>query len=665
MPDLDDRVRAFLKYYEPDQASAPQEEYQSIFADEGKRKAEWIISDLTNRAKQGTINLDDAVYLSIGGADGSEIIEVLENTGIRYGVLLEYDDGAAQVARDRARKLQAEGKQLFVSVGDASQRLANGFEGLPFAGKIQASTIICSMQAVIHEMPTRSSSWPGYGRFLGRIFRGFPNRFFYAREPHSPLDWPDIVEVKIPGLSDHLLYGLANFINDRLRIHGSLERVGDGYVLMSKDLAVECLHKLLRSKHRQNFNYEMGEQLTSFRLDAFVEILGKYIPHQNIHCEFKSTDGFRLAWEAASVEARTDRGAPLTSPTTHVRILGGGGMTKSAKTNLSEKKPVLVRPGLSEPPENRNISTADRNPDVIPSVRTAPVDLNFPWIQIFGNGVLPFGSDDIGACIMYGKARIPNYFMREINATERQRNLSLKKDDSIFFSKSHKVLVGYSIYHSENGGIGKLLLEFQDCDEIDRAAVFHPAVKNQRSKLVSGWQVGNSPIPVLAGGLGIECTVFTNDGLTLLSRRSSVSSFMPRAWMLPLRTEVSSRDFSNFIVSDVVEEIEGQAFIGFGIRNISKVEVLSFGVDRSTHRWSLLGSVHVDLTGEELLRLRSKAGWDETEDSTVVSVEISRVLNLLNDEASLGSVRAGMYYSFVRKFGLDETMSNFEKLTSS
>jgi len=55
-------------------------DYQSSFADEGNRKAEYVVDDLRYRESQGLVRPKDLAYLCIGGADGSEVEYVLTET---------------------------------------------------------------------------------------------------------------------------------------------------------------------------------------------------------------------------------------------------------------------------------------------------------------------------------------------------------------------------------------------------------------------------------------------------------------------------------------------------------------------------------------------------------------------------------------------------------
>jgi hypothetical protein len=90
--DIADRVQAFLGgFYSGGNDSEFKDDYQKIFADEGFRKATYILDDLEVKRKEHGFSLKDVAYLSIGGADGSEADAVLKKSDIqlrRYPVTM-------------------------------------------------------------------------------------------------------------------------------------------------------------------------------------------------------------------------------------------------------------------------------------------------------------------------------------------------------------------------------------------------------------------------------------------------------------------------------------------------------------------------------------------------------------------------------------------------
>ena len=97
----------FTKFYSGDRTNIRQE-YNDTFRD-GDKKAREVLKYL----KQVKANPARLGYISIGGADGSEIEYVLKNSGIEHGILLEYDRNYC----NEVRKKGIEGLEIFE--GDA------------------------------------------------------------------------------------------------------------------------------------------------------------------------------------------------------------------------------------------------------------------------------------------------------------------------------------------------------------------------------------------------------------------------------------------------------------------------------------------------------------------------------------------------------------------
>ena len=69
-------------------------------------------------------DISDAAFLSIGGADGTEIEHLMMKTQALYGILLEYNDKLAKKAAEKAKILKdVYGKELEIFIGDANQKI--------------------------------------------------------------------------------------------------------------------------------------------------------------------------------------------------------------------------------------------------------------------------------------------------------------------------------------------------------------------------------------------------------------------------------------------------------------------------------------------------------------------------------------------------------------
>ena len=319
---ISDKLEKLLRYNSAEATSFDfDEEYQNVFANEGDRKTQYIINDLSKQVEKQSIDLGDFAYLCIGGADGSESESILQNTPIRHSILIEFSDLASDNAKKRIDRLKEKGKKLYVLTGDAGQKLdiaISKLEELKETENIQG--LILSTQAVLHELPRRS---PGFNLplFLGKCFSVYDFNAFYAREPIAPENWPDLVELLIPGIEGKRLAAFSSLINEKLSISEKKPiAVGKNHVSMDNKLALEVLHKLLRSNSIQAFKHELEEQLTWIDPYMIKKIIEKDLGIGSARVEAFITEGFEDAWNRYNVKVRTPEGDNLSIPNTHARI---------------------------------------------------------------------------------------------------------------------------------------------------------------------------------------------------------------------------------------------------------------------------------------------------------------------------------------------------------
>lgn len=312
--------------------SMSDEKYQHGFSEEGKRKAQYILDFIENQVKGAGIDPRTMGYVSLGGADGSELEYVLRHTEIRHGVLLEYSDKANEYARFRAEGLKRTGKTMHVLQGDALARLSDAADRLRQAG---LAGVICSAQAILHELPMRSKHLfqeKGWSGIFGELFAGFEHGAFVSREPCAPKNWPSRVRLRMPGVEAAKLKKLAELIAGELGRHavglnyGSVIVTGREEIQADSILAVETLHKVLRREEKDpadqvgRFLVEMGERLTSFDATRIVEELHHRL---GVRPSFRylTTDGFRELYEKYGIEATAvESPEPLPMPQTHATI---------------------------------------------------------------------------------------------------------------------------------------------------------------------------------------------------------------------------------------------------------------------------------------------------------------------------------------------------------
>ena len=177
LPDLESRIAALVDGLRHPRSFAAACHEQ--FVNSGEEKANKIIEHL--RANHPPLNLARCAYFSIGGSDGSEIETVMRKTEIGFGVLLEYESDLIPKISHRRAALADLGKTLKPEIGDAMQRIRRCRDQLlDWRKQEKIDGIICSMQAVLHELPYRSANFQ-IDAFFGDAFWDFKPCLLYMR----------------------------------------------------------------------------------------------------------------------------------------------------------------------------------------------------------------------------------------------------------------------------------------------------------------------------------------------------------------------------------------------------------------------------------------------------------------------------------------------------
>jgi len=292
------------------------EKYQKDF--EGESKSREVIHYLD---KQKHLDLNKIAYVSIGGGDGSEIEYAMRTNDIHYGILIEFSDYGANEAREYKKSLKVKGKELVVLQGDVMQRLNDCSEKLlEWRDKDYITGVILSAQSILHELPSRSPEYDPHV-LLSNILGNFKLRIFYCREPAIPEGWPSIVILKVEGILSDVLYSIAKQVKDVKNYKGELKKLADGFVKMSKDLAVETLFMVLYPNNINRYRYEMEEHHTAFTPSKFVSILKNYIkPIENIDVQYMASDTFKNLYKKYRIHAQTESSEELQIPKAFVTI---------------------------------------------------------------------------------------------------------------------------------------------------------------------------------------------------------------------------------------------------------------------------------------------------------------------------------------------------------
>lgn len=342
---LDDhQVDAFLIAAATGNTQVSDDEYQQIFEGQGKR--EYIINYLAGLADEG-MDLARYCYLAVGAADGSEPAEVLKRTPVNVAAMIEISDAGAQMARENAARLP-DGKQLNVMQGDVMDRIADVGNWIKQEHP-DVSGVILSLQAVLHELPNRCRSFD-FDEFLAKAFSPFENCVFLAGEPVQPSNWPQRVEISIENVSSEKLAKAAEYVSNHLRFDDvRITAMHGGWVQMESTLAVEVLHKLVRSRTQAEFVYEIGERLTQFSSGEIMAAIGKHLQSDSVQYKERTSDGFLKAYREAGVRVRDTAATPLDPPLTHARFLTLFDDRFNSKLVTTSAPPAAANPPAATP----------------------------------------------------------------------------------------------------------------------------------------------------------------------------------------------------------------------------------------------------------------------------------------------------------------------------
>jgi hypothetical protein len=295
------------------------QKYHDSFRRSGVEKAEAVLEDLRGRASR--VQPSRCAYFSIGGSTGDEIFHVMENSAISHGVILEYDDWALEVLRENRENLEISGKEIEIITGDAGQKLSRCIDILKDwreGGRIDG--VICSAQAVLHELPTRSFGFR-MDAFLDELCWDWYPFVFYSREPCQPINWPSEVRLRVPGLDSDLLRAFAERVNKYLAFGEVPKRSGPEFVIASSALAVEVLFKLF---YRSDFQYELQERVTSVDPREFVSLLKTALgPDGRVYESSETSKSFQAAYTEYGIDTRyTNSARSLEVPECFIRVVG-------------------------------------------------------------------------------------------------------------------------------------------------------------------------------------------------------------------------------------------------------------------------------------------------------------------------------------------------------
>ncbi|MEQ8978177.1 MAG: class I SAM-dependent methyltransferase [Deltaproteobacteria bacterium] len=303
-------------------------EYAEAFSSEGEKKVDFVIEYFAQEEAGARLNLESYVALSVGGADGSDLLGLARSTPLKNAVLLEVDDLAAERARQvTAAEIKELDGQLRVIQGDAHQRLEDVVTVLEDQKSAGYTGLVCLFLGVLHELPRRSPNFELH-HFLSRLTSVFDNQILFLSEPCAPTQGDEACELSIASVSEDDLYDAAVFIRDKVvRSNSDVRKLKNGKIQCSRTVAVETLHKLIRDDPIARSRYEVGERLTSFSEEDFVSALWRTLTKPQISVTPRISRGFRRqlsAWDVVLAKSKTSTppfGEHYQMPHTHTRII--------------------------------------------------------------------------------------------------------------------------------------------------------------------------------------------------------------------------------------------------------------------------------------------------------------------------------------------------------
>ncbi|MBF0422572.1 MAG: hypothetical protein HQL73_06235 [Magnetococcales bacterium] len=287
--------------------------YHANFESSGRKKAQEVIKYLCDKLPNFRGIDSRLAYFSIGGSTGSEIDYVLRKTNISYGLLLEFDNRASNRARERQKELNDIGKHLEVLTGNISDLLTDCQSCLKSwrkAGKING--ILVSIQAVMHELPTRGHNY-SLTEFLSQLVDDWDPFIFISREPSIPSKWVGNVIIHVPDVKINILENFAETIRGRLRMPGRVVPIPAPKpgVKLPANLAVETLTKIF---YIEDYDHEIQEQVTSLIPSHIEQMFMKILEPNNV-IQFQTiSESFLEKYRKLRVEAFDDNLNPLPVP---------------------------------------------------------------------------------------------------------------------------------------------------------------------------------------------------------------------------------------------------------------------------------------------------------------------------------------------------------------
>lgn len=317
-----------------------------VGSDSAVRKGQHVIATAISNG----FNPHKTAFLSVGGADGTELAHVLENTSATRGVLIEFDDALSNSARQKAQDLKRQNKDMRVLTGDAVQKVPIALAQVgAWKSEGQIGALVVTMHAVLHELQDRGAQTTDLEGFLQRfLWQRFPV-LLIVREPCAPRDLPDTVYLSA-ACDVVLLSQFAERIRAQHKAFASLSKPVPmaKAVRLDSRLAAETIVKLFYLK---SFLYESGERVTAYSRDELLTVFRRVFGTDVVRHEDLQSDSFERYWREHGLKLQDNHLRELAKPQLHVRLVvalpssGGvpGSGSPSAESWTSMDVPVIAQ----------------------------------------------------------------------------------------------------------------------------------------------------------------------------------------------------------------------------------------------------------------------------------------------------------------------------------
>lgn len=279
-------------------------------------KAKKVISEVEKRGW----DTNKMAFMSIGGADGTELDYELRNTESSHGVLLEWDDQLSEGAAQKAQSLKEVNKEMKIFTGDARQKIKTALAWIDnWKDNKDINCMIVTIFALLHEFPYRGNRKSDLIPFLGKLYRKDIGVLIVAREPFMPTNLPKFVTVSAK--CDHSrLESLANYIREK---HSELSDLGEITVLangvrMPARIAIDTIFKL---PHLKSLQYEIEELATFYKEEDYLTAFRHAFGSNALDDASMQSGSYHKLYEHYGVKLTDDESKPLGIPRSHLRLI--------------------------------------------------------------------------------------------------------------------------------------------------------------------------------------------------------------------------------------------------------------------------------------------------------------------------------------------------------